>query len=72
MTDEERATLEAQIAKEREELANVPKESAYVGPIRRCHFCGQPFHPDSLRAVDGHVKGGGQERLACPFCYGPS
>lgn len=70
MTDKEKAAarlaLEVQIAKEREELANVPAEPVYVGPICRCHFCGQPFPPDSLRSVDTHVKGG--DRLACHFC----
>jgi len=68
---DKRADLEAQIAKEAEELANAPKLPVYVGPMRRCHFCGAiaPLH--ELTRAESHVQPrSGGHRVMCKNCRG--
>lgn len=68
MADE---ALVQQIAREAEELRNVPKVAitTFMSPhARRCHICGRLVSESGLAPFDDHIPGA-QVRMACTWCH---
>jgi hypothetical protein len=68
--DRPRTELEAQIAQEAKELAEVPKIpiQQFMGITTRCHICGGVFPAGSLQPFDAHIPNT-RLRYACPNCH---
>lgn len=64
------AELEAQIAKEAEELKKAPVVKTFGAIVGRCHMCGQICDLNDLEPFDEHIKGfPASARMAGPCCH---